>query len=313
VAIDGSTIVVGDPFANGYPNVYDSGEAYVYVNLGGKWPTTPTTTLVDPLGGSDDGFGETTAISGTTLLVGAPGSGPTQYGIVYEYSEGAAGWPTTPTLTLPDPAGYPTNPSNDYFGLALAVSGTTLVIRALGQLGDGVSTVYGYTEGSTGWSGSPSFTINPPETTYYFFGDLALSQDTLVVDSSIATQHGTRHVLYVYSNSRAGWSEAPTAEILDPNPTGVEEFAEAIAISGRTLVVGSDTSDDRSGLAYVFTKGNAGIWPTIPNATIADPQATRGDRFSSALAVSGTTAIFGASGANSTPIGDGAAYLYSLN
>jgi len=312
LAIDGSTIVVTDPFANGYPNVTNSGEAYVYVNHGGKWPSTPTTTLVDPLGRTDDQFGVSTAISGTSLLVGAPGSGPSQYGIVYEYSEGATSWPTTPTLTLPDPTASATNASNDYFGETLAVSGTTMVISSYGQFGDGIPLVYGFTEGSTGWSSSPNFTINRPETSDFSLIPLGLSGDTLVA-AAFTYAHDESSVLYLYSRSRTGWSESPTATIFDPNPSRDDQFAYDSAISGRTLIVGSDASNGHSGLAYVFTKGNTGMWPTIPNATIADPQATRGDVFSSALAISGATAIFGAGGANSTPLGSGAAYLYSLN
>ena len=47
-------------------------QAYIYVNGGSGWPTTPTVTLADPAATAQDLFGSSVAVSGDTAMVGAP-------------------------------------------------------------------------------------------------------------------------------------------------------------------------------------------------------------------------------------------------
>jgi len=320
VAISGPTIVIGDPLANSDPRLSNSGEAYIYVRGSGGWPSTPTATLDDPGGQGDDAFGETAAVSGNTILVGAPGSGPTGYGIAYEYTKGPTEWPTTPTTTLPDPTGHSTNKSNDAFGVALALSGTTMVIASVGQFGVEDPVVYGYIEGTAGWPLSPSFTVRPPtpkDLCFGIVGGLALSQDTLLISGCQNGQPDSPRV-YLYSKEQK-WVGSPTVTISSTRRTPIDLLNPRIAISGRTFVIGSDgTGDGRPGSVYVFAKGNAGIWPVTPSATILDPQGTQGDAFGCSVAVSGKTAIFGAVGADPITVGSdllssGTAYVYAVD
>ena len=72
VAIAGTTAVVGAP--EGSPNA-GGGAAYIYEEGASGWPTTPTATLHDPLAAANDQFGSSVAVAvtGTTVVVGAPG------------------------------------------------------------------------------------------------------------------------------------------------------------------------------------------------------------------------------------------------
>ena len=107
----GTTAVVGadDTGANS-----SAGAAYIYEKGASGWPTTPTVTLTDPAAtaGDEFGFSVAVAVTGTTVIVGAPLTSSSE-GAAYIYVKGASGWPTTPTVTLTDPAAT----ADDNFGL----------------------------------------------------------------------------------------------------------------------------------------------------------------------------------------------------
>jgi len=89
------------------------------------WPTTPTATLRDPAASASDGFGGSAAVSGTTMVIGGIGTNA-DAGAAYVYVKGAAGWPTTPTVTLQDPGAN----ANDIFSDSVSVSEGQMVIGA---------------------------------------------------------------------------------------------------------------------------------------------------------------------------------------
>jgi FG-GAP repeat len=68
VAISGETVVVGAPVAGGY-----AGSAYVFVRSGGVWSQQQKLAASDAAAG--DQFGNSVAISGETVVVGAPVAG----------------------------------------------------------------------------------------------------------------------------------------------------------------------------------------------------------------------------------------------
>ena len=67
VAISGTTAVVGAPYT---PAASAFGEAYVFTDVGGTWSKTTDLTASDEADG--DEFGFSVAISGNTVVVGAP-------------------------------------------------------------------------------------------------------------------------------------------------------------------------------------------------------------------------------------------------
>jgi len=100
-----------------------------------------------------------------------------------------------------------------------------------------------------------------------------------------------------------GWPSIPTAALAAQgccNP----EFGYSVAVFGDTAVVGANSANSQAGEAYIYAKGSSG-WPTTPTAILADPAATVLDYFGNALAVSGHSALVGASGT-----GEGTAYIF---
>jgi FG-GAP repeat len=121
VAVSGSVAVVG---AYGTKSAGNSavGTTYIYTKGSTGWHKRPKAILQDPNGATGDLFGISVAVSGTTVVVGASGAN-TSSGAVYIYTEGTSGWPTTPTVTLPDPAG-------GSFGKSVAISNNTIIVGA---------------------------------------------------------------------------------------------------------------------------------------------------------------------------------------
>jgi hypothetical protein len=307
VAISGPTIVLSDPISN--PE-----SVYVYSEGSGGWPTTPTVTETDPEWSPgdtlNDGFGQSLAVSGNTLLVGSANVDGNGDGVVYAYTEENGVWPTIPTQTLADPGASSTNASNDGFGEDVAVSGTTAMIGAYGSFGDGNPLVYAYTEESGVWPTSPTQTLVDPMLSNYCFGlsGLSISGTTALIGGGC--DGPAKGVVYVYGLTQLGWWwPTPVATFHNPASERNSFFGTEEAVSGGTAVVGSWGYDDRRGRAYVYTRGENGVWDTNPTQVLRDPDGVAGDNFGYSLGLSGSTAIIGAPEGGRQGVGAGTAYV----
>ncbi len=308
VTLAGTTLAISDP--NTTPE-----SVYLYTEGADGWPTTPSVTETDPDAYPGDrrydAFGATLAVSGTTLMIGAANVEGNGDGVVYTYTEGPGGWPTTPTATLTDPGGSPTNASNDGFGEDLAVSGTTAMIGAYGTGGDGEPLVYEYTRGADGWPATPTVTLADPQPSNYCFGEtgLAVAGTTALIGDGCERQ--AKGVVYAYQETAFGWGASPVATIHDPAPGRSNYFGIVEAMSDGTAVVGAWGFHKRQGRAYVYAMDDDGGWNTTPVMTLQDPARTEQDAFGIAVGLSGSSAIIGAENADSSRNDDdsGLAYL----
>jgi hypothetical protein len=111
-----------------------NGIAYVYVKPADGWESgTETAQLAaSPNGGGGDGFGESAAIAGKTIIVGAPEIGECVGG-AYLYYEPSGGWiSTTQSVAI----AAPDQRDCGYFGASVAVSGNLAVVGANGEGSD---------------------------------------------------------------------------------------------------------------------------------------------------------------------------------
>lgn len=86
----------------------------------------------------------------------------------------------------------------------------------------------------------------------------------------------------------------PLVQTLSPDSTQGEAFGSALAIEGRTLVVGAPSSDDfgaNSGAVYVYELGPDG-WLLSDRLTASD--GSNSHRFGSSVAISGDTLVIAA-------------------
>jgi hypothetical protein len=256
VAVSGDTIVVGAPGADhsGKTNV---GAAYVFE----RNYTTPNqwglTTMLSCAGWADAGdhFGNSVAISGDTIVVGAYYDGA---GAAYRFErqdEGASGWSLMGRLVGSDPG------TMDWFGHSVSISGDVIVVGAPFYYGSaGAAYVFERNWGGSAdaWGQVQELTASDAGSADHYFGwTVSVSVDTAVVGSYAFDVAGTDSgAAYVFERNEDGadaWGEAQKLV-----PAGAEEadwFGHSVAISGRQVAVGSPYDDDgasAAGSTYVF-------------------------------------------------------------
>jgi FG-GAP repeat len=124
VAIDGETIVVGAVNDAGAAGVFQ-GSAYVFVRSGTSWSQQQKLEASDAAAG--DQFGNSVALSGETVVVGAPsddGAAGITQGSAYVFVRSGGVWSQQQKLEASDAA------AADVFGSSVSISGNTLVVGA---------------------------------------------------------------------------------------------------------------------------------------------------------------------------------------
>ena len=276
VAVSGTTAVVDDA---------------VFTRHDHTWPATPTVVL--------DESGEL-SMSDSTIVVGSSQAGASDQGEAYLYGRERAGWPTTPTAVLDDPGAT----AGDGFGTTAAISGSTLVIGTLPAPGPSHGgEVYVYVRDNGGWSTTPTAVLTPPPGDR-FRAALAVSGHTAIVGGFDASTNA--NVAFLYTGGGGGWPATPTAVLDDPTADPTDCYGEAVAVSGRTAVVGDWCTS--SGRAYIYDEGRT-RWPALPDTTLGP-----GHRFSAgpkefglALSISAGTLVVGAPG---TELDTGETYIF---
>lgn len=273
LALSGTTLVVGAPDSavGGRAGV---GLVYVFTKTAAGWRQT------GQLEGSGtfahDGFGQSVAISGSTVVVGAKGDA-SGAGHAYVFVR-AAGWRQAAELQGSDTV------AGDGFGAAVAVSGNTIVVGAAALRTGGRVYVFDNSGGSWRQTAELSGSHSGP---YDGFGEaLAVSAGTVVVSALLhAALSGA---LYVFSHTAQGWRQ--TAEL--GGPLAKSYFGKSVAISANLIVAGATGSPSGTGWAYVFTKTAAGWHRT---GALENLDAAPRDYFGQSVAISGSTIVVGAS------------------
>jgi hypothetical protein len=293
VAISGTAAIVGASGTGG-----EAGAGYIYVKGASGWPNKPTVTLADPASTANDMFGSSVAMSGTTILVGAPGTGG---GVAYFYVKGPSGWPDKPTATLADPEAEP----GDDFGISVAVYGKTAVVGAFDN-SPYMGAAYIYVKGTSGWPKKPTISLSDPAkaTDDFFGGSVTVSGTTAIVGASGTSAEAG--AAYIYVKGTSGWPNKPTLTLVDPGSAMFGNFGSSVAVSGGTAIIGAAGYSAIPGTTYIYVKDASG-WPKKPTVTLSDPAATAGDVFGHSVGVSGTIAVVGA---ELTASSAGAAYIY---
>ncbi len=292
VAISGDTLVVGaeaeasnqTTITNGSSASADNsasgaGAAYVFTRSGSSW--SQQAYLKAPNAEADDLFGHSVAISGDTIVVGAPEEASNQTtitngstasadnsaseaGAAYVFVRSGTSWSQQAYLKAPNTNG------DDNFGGSVAISGDTIVVGADNE-------------------DSPQTTIT--------------NGSTASADNSVSGVGAA----YVFVRSGASWSQQ--AYLKASNAEAGDNFGYSVAISGDSIVVGahqedsnqttitngssasSDNSVALAGAAYAFVRSGSS-WSQ--QAYLKAPNAGASDFFGASVAISGDTIVVGA-------------------
>lgn len=306
VAVSGDTVVVGaymedsdSTGVNGANNnsAPDSGAAYVFTRSAGTWSQQAylKASNTDP----GDQFGFSVALSGNTVVVGAPEEDSNATGVngnqadnslftagaAYIFSRSGTVWSQQAYLKASNTDG------GDGLGRSVGVSGDTVVVGARGE-----------DSNATGVNGN--------------------QMDSSAPNSGAA---------YVFIRSGGTWSQQ--AYLKASNTGSDDQFGDSVAISGDKLVVGvrqedssatgingnqMDNSAASSGAAFVFARSGSS-WSQ--QAYLKASNTDAGDLFGFSVTISGDAVIVGAPYEDGSTIGvngadndltadSGAAYLF---
>ncbi len=290
VAISGDTVVAGAWLANGL-----TGAAYVYTRSGTTWTQQAVLSANQP--GGTDFFGESVAISGDLIIVGAPGeqsnathvygnaadNSHSKAGAAYIFKRSGTTWTQQAYLKAHNTR------AGSRFGSSVSISGTTAVV------GSGIS--------KTDWSGTSAFT-DPAGESSNAKGINGNGNDTSAPVSGAA---------YVYEFSDNIWKF--DAYLKASNTDADDSFGYAVATDGQLIVVGApgedsaatgvngnqaDNSLSAAGAAYVFARGPGRQWAQQaylkPDTHDVSSFGNTGRAFGGAVTVAGNTAVVGIAG-----------------
>lgn len=286
VAVDGGRIAVGASSTDLERD--DVGVVYLFeTDADGGVESVATLKATD--GELADAFGTSVALSGDSILVGAPGV------VLSELNEGAAylferdgeGWSQVARLRRE------TVGKNDMAGAAVALDGRVAVVGAPGADAAGTDSgvVLVYERGSDGWEKSAALT---PESAGERFGSaVAVEDDRILVGASgNVPAKDSAGSAYLFERSQERWRQA--ARLMPSDGTGGDGFGDAVSLAGSRALVGArfaDLDGSDEGAAYVFEQRADG-WKEVGKLTAPEPSDR--DQFGHAVALGGNMALVGA-------------------
>lgn len=258
VGITGEFIAVGSHFAD-IPGTSSAGSVYLYRRTGTVWAQTQKlASTAGPFGVFGNYFGESVAVSGSKIAIGATGDNTpeTAAGAVYVFVESGGG-----AYVLQQKLTISNGTNGDNFGCSVAMEGGTLVGGAredgpvVGQTAYGAAYVYEF-NGST-WVSQGKLVASDGASFDRFGWSVAVSNGIIAVgaredDTTVGPDAGSA---YIFSRVGNGWSET---QKIAPNDTfNGDRFGSGVALSFGHLVVGAAekalTSPNGQGAAYYFT------------------------------------------------------------
>jgi len=333
VAISGDYAIVGVPQDPGGlldPNL--AGAAYIFRRTGpNTWDAGEK--IVAPDQADQDQFGFSVSISGDYAIVGAYLEDPdlgagalNQAGSAYIFRRTDTNtWDAGIKIVALD------GDSSDRFGRAVAISGDYAIVGAIqedpnlgaGEIDDaGAAYIFRRTDTNT-WDDGTKLTSLSAEISGKFGNSVAISGDYAVVGAGGETTDGVANSGAAYIFKRTGdnaWDSVtkiktpvPSLAALFGGGIGFTFAESSVAISGDYVLVGASGEEidgnDNIGAAYVFKRTGDNIWDA--GVKILAPDGVAGDQFGRSVAISGNTAIVGATTADPEGTNNaGAAYVF---
>jgi hypothetical protein len=199
LSISGDTVVVGaynedssTTGVNSTPNdaAADSGAAYVFTRSGSSW--SQQAYLKAGNSGAEDFFGNSVAVSGNTVVVGASGEASSTSGVnstpddngfsigaAYVFTRSGINWSQQAYLKASNNTGRP-----DSFGSSVAISGDAVVFGAFNRA-RGVGAAYVFTRSGGSWSEQAYLQASNAGADDRFGFSAAISDGTFVVGAQL--------------------------------------------------------------------------------------------------------------------------------
>jgi len=309
VFISGETALIGA--VGDDDNGSSSGSAYVFVRSGTTFSQQAKLIALD--GAAGDAFGQSLSVSSDTAVVGADrdddagSNSGSAYVFVRDPLTGI--WTQQQKLAASDEA------EGDLFGLAVSVSGDTVVVGAFGNDDAGSNSGSAYVfvrDPLTGiWTEEAKLTASDAEASDGFGESVFIDGDTVVVGAGGNDDAGSSSgSTYVFVRSGTTWTQQ--AKLTASDAEAFDIFGRSVCVSGDTVLVGAFGDDDlvlgnESGSAYVFVRSGT-TWSQQAKLTASDGAA--GDFFGLSVSISGDLVVIGAEEDDNIGSSSGSAYIF---
>ncbi len=324
VEIANGNIFIGEP-----QNVQIPGAVYIYKEDGNEWVQKFVIKAED--GDVGDSFGARLSAYSNLLMVGAPGRNDGEGGAyIFEESEDGS-WSQLTMLSvesdstlesvgqgialgegyafvgIPDlgngaVAVFKDNNGNyvqealimnpdtaeTMFGNSLDFDGTHLIV---GTFDANASAAFIYAKENDEWVNTASLSYPHLTDRSYFGRRVAIHGDMAMVAAHRMHDMGT---VFMYENTEDGWAPAGNLNAFDGSR--FHSFGYALATTENEVWVGAINSNGGRGAIYRFFMNEDGSWSS--SSKISDVGQTMGDYFGGSIAVDGTFAVSGMTGAD---------------
>lgn len=264
-------------------------------------------------------FGQSVAISGDFVLVGAPFDDEREFNAgaayVFPFDGGHAGPPGKLSAVDAQPS--------ELFGLAVAISGRVAVVGAPlnAENGRNAGAAYVFRYDGAAWQQEAKLLPSDGVPEAQFGSALAVDDRTLVIGAFRDDDRGrATGAVYVYRFDGQSWGPAHPSQpaitverskLIASDAAAFDQFGVAVAIRGTTVVAGAYGDDDRgdyAGAAYVF-EANGDTWSQQAKLLASD--GGDGQLFGFPVAIRGDTILLGAIADDDNGYASGSAYVFS--
>ena len=306
VDVDGDFAIAASPKNKG------GGSAYIYKREGIEWKQKRNRVRVrmipiDPDGAS--AFGMSVDIKGDIAVIGATGGnvGEKVVGAAYIFTQNEPPfWNQHTKLVAADRKG------GDQLGFAVAIGENEVIAGAprhnAGGLSSGAAYIFEQRE-DTSWVESGKLSDGETASEDQFGVSVSISGNFAISgaqqDDDLAPNAGAA---YIFERSSSLWLQRTKLTANDAKAGDL--FGNSVSMDDKTVLVGAPGVDDagpEAGAAYVFVQVGE-EW--IQQARLIGDDIGIFDRFGSAVAVHGNTAVVGAHGKDEVGTDSGAAYVF---
>ncbi len=316
VANQGDTALIG-ALQHDHDGESGNGPVYVFRRDKDTWEWAEVQELMASDGASGDGFSFAIALSGDSAVIGAPAhdENGTNSGSAYVFGFDGSEWVEEQELLASDPT------FSDSFGLAVAISGGTVVIGAHGHVGvnpespicnSGAAYVFRFNEETNIWEEETKLTASDAACGNRFGGAVSVSGQTVLIGADLHQDNGFGSgAAYVFRFDPASSQWVEAQKLLPSDGVRNDAFGDAVAMDGDLAVIGARFATDagsNAGAAYVFRRNALGVW--VEQCKLLPEPNPWTQFFGRSIDMDGRRVIIGASGEDQQ---QGAAYIFELS
>jgi hypothetical protein len=305
VDIDGNRAIVGAPYDDNGKGI-NSGAAYILEKDGlGNW--TEVAKIVVPDGDADDLFGESVAIDGNLVIIGA--SKYAGKGAAFIFSGSGNTWTLVSKLLAFDGL------ASDDYGVSVDITGAYAIVGAPNDDAPKVNqgSVYIYSA-ATGWNLVAKRVATDGDTNDNYGISVSIDGTNAVVgsryDDDFATNSGSAYVLAKDNGGTNNWGQSQ--KLVASDAGAGDYFGSSVAISGIDVIVGSYLDDytfiNNAGSAYVFEQVGL-AWTEV--AKLIPSDAAAADQFGASVSIESGVAVIGSQFDDDMGTNSGSAYVFT--